>query len=404
MNMITKEYYIPTKGSKKHAAGRWILDHALFFLKGKLKEKPKDILINKINKILIIDNGHIGDVVMSTSIFREIKKAYPNIIIDVLTTSLTKPLLDKNPYINKIITSELFWRKETRNWHTLRKYFSLIRQLRKEEYDMGIAVRSDLPNILTMWFSKIPNRVAYYNLDGGKPFLTHPIKYAGIPTEYGEIKDMHAMEADSRLIAEALPLHLNWEGIDETPEIFVDKQDVAYTDCFFACLNVGHYICIVPGACAKLQTWNRENYRAIIKWIKKEYPAHYIILAGGKDDEELINYLSLNSDKCIKLIDYNLRHLGTVFDNADAVLLQDGGPMHIAYTMMKDADRKLFILWGPNPLDHVAPLKGKLIHHKLDCYPCMRREDKCKRSEGQRCMDLISVEEVKKEIEKCLKN
>ena len=76
--------------------------------------------------------------------------------------------------------------------------------------------------------------------------------------------------------------------------------------------------------------------------------------------------------------------------------------MHLAYTMMKEADRKLIILWGPNPLNHVGPLRGKVIHHKLDCYPCMRQEKECKRPEGQRCMDLISVEEVKNGIKRIL--
>lgn len=90
-------------------------------------------------------------------------------------------------------------------------------------------------------------------------------------------------------------------------------------------------------------------------------------------------------------------------DNANAVLLQDGGPMHLAYTMMKEANRKLFILWGPNPLVHVRPLRGNIIHHPLPCYPCRRQESECPLPEGKRCMDLISVEEVKKEIEKVLK-
>jgi len=365
------DYYRKNKGSKKHAFSRWLFDKALFFL------TPKPIEVTP-NKILIICNGHIGDVVMATSIFEEIKKNYPQSKVTVITSKIAAPILEKNPYIDNLIVSDFFWRKETRNFKTFMENRKLVSLLKKENFDVGIAVRSDLPNIAFLLRPLAKKKVAYYNLDGGKCLLTNPILYPE--------KEMHTTISNIKLVNEALHM----DSIDAFPEIFIDD--------YYDKLLEERYICIVPGACTKLQTWSKENYKTIISWMNNRHPDYNIVLAGGKGDEELINMLSLDNSKCIKMIDHNLRQLGIIFNNADCVIVQDGGPMHIAYTMMDDADQKLIILWGPGTLEHFAPLKGKIIHHKLDCYPCMRQESQCPKPEGQRCMDLITVEEVKQAI------
>ena len=124
-------YYIPTKGSKRHALSRYLLDIALYPLRyiGIYKEPLP-------NKILLICNGHIGDTIMSTSIFREIKKVYPESKITVLISNISKQILEKNPYIDNIISSKVFWQKEHRNFATFKEWLKLIGQLRKEKMQL----------------------------------------------------------------------------------------------------------------------------------------------------------------------------------------------------------------------------------------------------------------------------
>ena len=384
--MIYKDYYRTNKGSKKHALSRWLFDKATVLLK--YTNRSKNITPNKI---IIICNGHIGDTVMSTAVFREIKKVYPKAEVTALCSRLAAPILEKNPYINKIIAMDFFWRKENRNWKAIKEYFKVSEQIRKEKYDLGIALRSDLPNIYFLLYkSGVKNMAGYYNLDGGKYLLNNPFFYPE--------QEQHSSIADLNLVN--LSLHMSTKV--NTPEIHFDKEDIGFTNMMFNEYDINNYICICPGACAKLQTWDLFYYEMIVYWMKKEYPNYKVLLCGSKSDEKIIDTLALNNNNCIKLIDYNIRHLGIVFNHADAVLLQDGGPMHVAYAMMKEADKKLIVLWGPNPLDHVAPLRGKIIHHKLDCYPCMRQESLCKKPEGKRCMDLITIEEVKQAIQEAL--
>lgn len=373
-----KEYYRKNKGSKKHAFSRWLFDKLTVVLKKNdcsNKEPPK--------KIFIICNGHIGDTVMSTSTFREIKKFYPNVEVTVLCSKLAEPILKDNPHIDKLISMNFFWRKEHRTKEAKKEYSELIKQLKDEKYDLGIALRSDLPNIFMLYKLGIKKTYGYYNLDGGKNLLTDPVLYPE--------KEIHATEADLNLVNKALHMF----STDNFPEIYgLIKYDR---------IIEGKYICICPGACAKLQTWKDSKYYRIIKWMNEKHPEYKILLCGSRSDEELIEKLSLYNNNCIKVIGRDLKQLGMLFNHSACTLLQDGGPMHIAYTMMKDADKKLIVLWGPNPLEHVAPLRGKIIHHKLNCYPCMRCEKDCKQPEWQRCMDLITIEEVKEAIEEAIK-
>ena len=67
----------------------------------------KNDLLNLNNKkqlrILITRIDRIGDVVLSTPIPREIKKAYPDSFIAVLVKKYTRDIYLNNPYVDEII-------------------------------------------------------------------------------------------------------------------------------------------------------------------------------------------------------------------------------------------------------------------------------------------------------------
>jgi len=66
----------------------------------KKKNLPFDL--KKSKKVLILKYDRIGDMVVTTPIFRELKNAYPNISISVLASEENKDVIRYNPYIDKI--------------------------------------------------------------------------------------------------------------------------------------------------------------------------------------------------------------------------------------------------------------------------------------------------------------
>ena len=58
-------------------------------------------------KILIIQHKMIGDVLLTSLLCENIKKAFPNATVDYLINTNTLPVLENNPYIDeKIIFNE----------------------------------------------------------------------------------------------------------------------------------------------------------------------------------------------------------------------------------------------------------------------------------------------------------
>ena len=143
-----------------------------FFIHSKKHE------IKNPKKILFIRNDHIGDMVYSTHVFREVKKRFPNTKIGVIATASNREIIEKDPYVDKIFEIDLFWRRGFRGFPD---YFKVLKQIRKEKFDVGIDLRKSKLNVFFfLWVPRIKSRISFYNINGGKAFLTHPVLYKKI--------------------------------------------------------------------------------------------------------------------------------------------------------------------------------------------------------------------------------
>ena len=71
-----------------------------------LTYKKKTIFdIKESKSVLILKYDRIGDMVVTTPIFRELKIAYPDISLSVLASKVNKDVIKNNPYIDNIYTN-----------------------------------------------------------------------------------------------------------------------------------------------------------------------------------------------------------------------------------------------------------------------------------------------------------
>ena len=117
------------------------------------KNDPLNLNNKKQLRILITRIDRIGDVVLSTPIPREIKKAYPDSFIAVLVKKYTRDIYLNNPYVDEIILydsedsgeSKTFWR--------------FVKEIKKFSFTHAFML---LPSEKLNWilfFAGIPNRV-----------------------------------------------------------------------------------------------------------------------------------------------------------------------------------------------------------------------------------------------------
>ena len=74
-----------------------------YFIRFLTRKKTTIFEIKNTRNILFLRYDRIGDMVITTPVFRELKLSYPEINISVLASKLNRGVLVNNPYIDKLI-------------------------------------------------------------------------------------------------------------------------------------------------------------------------------------------------------------------------------------------------------------------------------------------------------------
>jgi len=345
--------------------------------------------IKNPEKILIIRNDHIGDMALATPVWRELKKCFPNSRITVLADPINKILIEKDSNVDEIIDIGLFWRKK--NLKSLLNYLKILRKIRKERFDVGIDLRRSWLNIfLFLFLGKVKARVSYYNINGGKAFLTHPIFYD---------KKINVINENINLIEKSFNLKLE----NNIPKIYTSKEDNKDVQNFLNKNKLKKYILIAPGATIDSKQWPKEKYTQFIEKFLKKYKNIKILIAGGPDEKELVERLArINKKMCLPVVAFNLRQFSILCGKSELFIGNDGGADAIAWI----GGAKNILLNGPVDMSIHLPLKNTItIHHILSCYPCdWSGPCPLKEKTGTGCIDPITVEEVLEATEKMLKS
>jgi len=120
------------------------------------KNIPFDI--KKSKKVLILKYDRIGDMIVTTPIFRELKSAYPDISISVLASKVNRDVIRYNPYIDKIYTN--YKNRVLNDLPTLLK-------LRKKSFDVCIELEhSVIPHAIFRLKIINPKKIISIHKDG----------------------------------------------------------------------------------------------------------------------------------------------------------------------------------------------------------------------------------------------
>ncbi len=381
----SKLYKIRDKNS---GSSDYYFDKITAFFKSD-KFKP----IKNPKKVLFIRNDHLGDMVYSTTVFRELKKHFPNIEICVLATDGNRTIIEKDKNVDKIIEIDLFWRRK--NLQALKDYIKVFRKIRKEKFDVGIDLRRSKLNMFFFLFLPIiKNRVSYYNINGGKVFLTHPVFYDEIT---------HVIKEHVRLIERAFDIKIDniW------PKIEVDENDKKLANDFLKKNKVEKYVVFSPGATSDTKRWPEKKFDKLIDLFHKKYPKHKILISGAGNDEGMIKRLSNNRKSfCVPVVNFNLRGMSVIFGKADCVIANDGVATDISWV----SGGNLIELSGPVDRKVFGPLRNtKIIYHDIHCNgktiscPCDWSKP-CIKPGGVWCMNLIELNEVMSAINDFINN
>lgn len=301
----------------------------------------------EIKKILIIRNDNIGDIVTSSGLIKEIKCNFRKAHITFVASPLNKPLVEKNPNVDKLITLK----SSPRRFSDFIRYLKAMIKIRKGKYDLSIDFRGGFFGIFFLSFlPSIKYRIGFANQSIGTPLL-HEVWPKEKETSNSAILRRN-------LLNKSLGLKIK----NYWPDIVTDKEDKIALFNLLKKYKLKNFICVAPDAFLEFKQWSIENFDILIKNISKKYPSHKIVLVGS--NREKIKYLKKRNPQVITLINENLRVIYLLFKKASATIAHDGGPMHMAWA----GNAKLIALLEKTlPFEWVKPLgeNSRYIHKDI---------------------------------------
>ncbi len=115
-------------------------------------------------KILLVQTGFLGDVVLSTPLINNLRKLYPPAQISVMTTPLAAPLVASHPEVAQVITFDK--RGADSGWPGLAR---MARMLRAEGFAKVFSLHKSVRTAVLLRLACIPERVGF--AEAGASFL-----------------------------------------------------------------------------------------------------------------------------------------------------------------------------------------------------------------------------------------
>lgn len=313
-----------------------------------------------MQKILIIREGAIGDVVHTTNVYRSIKETYPEVKIDYLTSELPAELIKNDSRLNRVITIE------SKKYKFL---FKIAAELRKEKYDLIInlqpSIRFKLLSILIC-----PKKIVTYK----KTFRLHAVENF-FRTAKKAIKDIEN------------PNDLRLEIPDEIIEKV--KQDLPQ-DKKIVMLNTE------TSPTRHGRRWPAKYFKELALSLIEEYDCEILISGSKYDVEKTKCYENIHPNIKVIAGKYSLIEAAAVFSLCDVFISSDTGPLHIASALEKPY---CIGLYGAAPVQRTGPwgINHFAVSADLSCIPCNRRNCQIKEyaeTEINPCMTAIKPEHV----------
>ena len=327
LNRIFQDYM----REKRLKIGKYIWDRKD---KVKILEGNGFLEENDIKSILFLRyDGKIGDMVVNSLMFREIKKVYPDIKIGVVARGAAIDIIKDNPNVDKIYEY----------YKDRKKIKDLALKIKEEKYDLLI----DFSEMLRV------NQMMLINLCGARINIgldRKDWKLFDLSIESG--KDFKWTEhITNRYLAYLIKLGLKKESIDISYDIYL-KDEKKY-ETFFYKIKENKKLILNPYGASKHKSFNIETLENIITYLKDKDIAIILVYFGDKYKElEFLEkkYKSVYIPKKIE----SILNTAILIKKSDYVISPDTSIVHIASAFNK----KMITVYPPKGgkygIDHLV--------------------------------------------------
>ena len=370
INRIFQDYM----RAKRLKIGKYIWDRKE---KAKIIEGDNFLKNNSIKSILFLRyDGKIGDMIVNSLMFREIKKVYPDIKIGVVARGAAIDIIKDNPNVDRIYEY----------YKDRKKIKDLALKIKEEKYDLLI----DFSEMLRV------NQMMLINLCGARINI-------GLDRKDWELFDLSIESGKDfkwtehitkRYLAYLIKLGLKKENINISYDIYL-KDEKKY-EVFFNEIKESKKLILNPYGASKHKSFNIETLENIITYLKDKDIAIILTYFGDKYKE--LEFL----EKKYKYV-YIPKKIESILDTAILIKKSDYGIspdtsiVHIASAFNK----KMITVYPPKGgkygVDHLVWAPKSEYSRVIFCKDKIGTYDEID-------INTFNMEEMKEEILKLINN
>ena len=334
----------------------------------------------KVNKILIIKPGAIGDVLLSTPVIENLRHNFPYAELNFLTQSFCKEVLTGNPFLSRVLTYDLEKGDSS---------YCLIKNVHDQKYDLIIDLFCNPRTAIITLNSEAKYRVGY-------PFKWRRIAYNIKVKPRGN--EVHNIEFNLDSLR-ALGLKI----ITNVPGFYLNQTHSEFAEKFFIDkgLNGENIVGINPCGTWQTKVWYLEKYMELAKKLSGNFSI-LIFWGNESEKEDAWKIKNFAGEKVYLIPNVNLKYMGALAKKCIAFVTNDTGPMHIAGAL----GVKTIAIFGPTNPQLQGPVnQNSLIikNESLSCLGCNLTKIKDCPYE-HKCMKDLTVEEVYSRITDFIKS
>ncbi|MGQ9798589.1 MAG: glycosyltransferase family 9 protein [Ignavibacterium sp.] len=308
------------------------------------------------NILIVRQHNQIGDMLCSLSLYKAIKKKYPesHITLVAAKTNYQIPFFDINPYVNRVLIYDK---------SSYKTILSFYRQLRDRKYDFGF-----VPSTITVsrtshiinFLSGAKIRIGVNSIDGVENKSSFLLNLKDDFNWKGKHQLIRNLE-----IAQLVGLDLTEEELKEIKLTFSD-EDISFAKNFIRENfpdSTKKIIAFHPGAGKTANIYPTENFIRLIQKLYQQFSNHILLTSGWTDEAILSRVIAaLEQDGIRYKVVHNLpiKKLGALLSMIDLYITNDTGTMHIAGF----SGTKLISLFGPTDPIEWAPLNENSFYIK----------------------------------------
>lgn len=266
-------------------------------------------------KVLVVQTGFLGDVILSTPVLTNLKRIFPAAEISVMTTPEARTLVQYHPAVSQVIVFDK--RGADRGFSGMLR---LAEKLREENFSIVLSLHKSARTSVLLKLARIPERYGF--------------REAALAFLYTKtVRRKHlAHEAERNLvILQALGAKLS----ELDPRLSLGLPAEAHQDAEEALgsFQSGRIIGIAPGSVWATKRWTASGFAAVADELIEM--GYRIVLLGGPKDKDMGDDVErLMAGAPLNLIGKaSLLSSAAVIARLTLLVTNDSAPLHIASAM-----------------------------------------------------------------------